>query len=239
MGSNLEDKAYELIKQKILNYEMYPNQMVSDYSLSNELNMSRTPIKHALLKLESDGLIEKSSKSSSFRVAEITTDTIRELFDFREAIETSAYTLAWKNSNFGCMKSELRKYTECMQVAIGNSSQKEHFYYDQCFHNTLVACSKNKYLISTYDSISLHLVRMRFLSFLNPVLQDKACQKHTRILDAIDTGNYEEGLVALREHISSSRDDYISLFGKGLSPNSLNLLQYFVLENDTKNGDRS
>lgn len=109
--------------------------------------MSRTPIKHALLKLESDGLIEKSSKSSSFRVAEITTDTIRELFDFREAIETSAYTLAWKNSNFGCMKSELRKYTECMQVAIGNSSLM-HMLLEKglkqlCIYSLLLLCCES------------------------------------------------------------------------------------------------
>ena len=44
---------------------------------------------------------------------------------------------------------------------------------------------------------------------------------------------YEEGLSALKSHIQASRDDYVELFGKGLSPKSLNLLQYFVFGTDS------
>lgn len=55
---------------------------------------------------------------------------------------------------------------------------KEHFFYDQQFHNELVALSNNKRLIKAHDEILLQLTRMRFLSFLENSLQSKACMKH-------------------------------------------------------------
>ena len=233
MSSNLEAKAYSTIKQKILDYEMFPNQIVSDYLLSEELQMSRTPIKHALLKLESDGLIVRTGKSASYRVSEITTESITELFDYREAIETAAYTIACRDNTIQSAFEALHFYVDKMAECVEQENQREHFHYDQCFHHDLVACSKNQYLIAAYESISLHLIRMRFLSFLNPVLQEKANQYHKTIITSAENMDYEKGLSALKSHIQASRDDYVELFGKGLSPKSLNLLQYFVFGADS------
>ncbi len=228
MSNNLKAKAYDIIKQKILDYEMFPNQIVSDYLLSEELQMSRTPIKHALLKIESDGLIVRTGKSASYRVTVITTESINELFDYREAIETAAYSIACRDNTFESALDSLHGYIDKMAECVSQEKQREHFYYDQCFHRDLVACSKNQYLIAAYESISLHLIRMRFLSFLNPNLQKKANQYHKIIVESAEVKDYEKGLNALKAHIEASRDDYAELFGKGLSPKSINLLHYFV-----------
>ena len=54
---SLVDEAYEKIRQKICDFELTPGQAISDFILSKELGMSRTPIRMALQKIESDGLI--------------------------------------------------------------------------------------------------------------------------------------------------------------------------------------
>ena len=54
---SLADQAYEQIKRKILSLGFLPGQVISDFKLREELEMSRTPIKEALMRLESDGLI--------------------------------------------------------------------------------------------------------------------------------------------------------------------------------------
>ena len=57
--SSLAVKAYETIRQQIFDFDLFPGQIVSDYLLSKELNMSRTPIRQALMRLENEGLLEE------------------------------------------------------------------------------------------------------------------------------------------------------------------------------------
>ena len=48
--NSLTNKAYETIRQQIFDFDLFPGQIVSDYLLSKELNMSRTPIRQALMR---------------------------------------------------------------------------------------------------------------------------------------------------------------------------------------------
>lgn len=231
--NSLANKAYETIRQQIFDFDLFPGQVVSDYILSKELNMSRTPIRQALLRLENEGLLESQNGKKSYQVSTITKEDIQDLFDFREGIETTAFMLAWRNGITPEQLDTLQKITDKMKETNDNGQAKEHFFYDQQFHNELVALSNNKRLIKSHEEILLQSTRMRFISFLETSLQSKACIKHQAIIDAIRKQEYEEGRQAVIDHIRSSKDDYINLFGNGLSANSLCLLRYFTKgEND-------
>ena len=90
----LVDQAYEDIKNMICNFELIPGQIVSDFTLSKKLGMSRTPIRQALQKLEGDDLIVDASAGKSYQVSPITEDGIIDLFDAREGIEVAAVRIA-------------------------------------------------------------------------------------------------------------------------------------------------
>lgn len=226
--NSLTNQAYEIIRQQIFDFDLFPGQIVSDYLLSKELNMSRTPIRQALMRLENEGLLEEQSGKKNYRISTITTEDIQDLFDFREGIETTAFMLAWRNGISKKQLKTLQDITDKMRITNETGQAKEHFFYDQQFHNELVALSGNRRLIKAHDEILLQLTRMRFLSFLENSLQSKACMKHQAILDAIRDQDYEKGRQAVIDHVRSSKDDYISLFGNGLSSNSLCLLRFFT-----------
>ena len=226
--SSLTNKAYETIRQQIFDFDLFPGQIVSDYLLSKELNMSRTPIRQALIRLKTEGLLEEQNGKKNYCVANITKEDIQDLFDFREGIETTAFMLAWRRGITPGQLAELQEITDQMKSTHAAGQAKEHFFYDQHFHNELVALSGNKRLIKAHDEILLQLTRMRFLSFLENSLQSKACAKHQAILDAIGQQDYEGGRQAVIDHVRSSCEDYINLIGNGLSANSLCLLRYFT-----------
>ena len=230
--TNLADEAYFIIKQKIFDFDLFPGQIVSDYLLSKELNMCRTPIRQALMRLEGDGLLEEQAGKKNYRISEITSDDIKDLFDFREGIESTAFRLAWRSHISPEQLAALQDLTDRMKESLAAGQAKEHFSFDQQFHNQLVALSGNKRLIKANDEILLQLTRMRFLSFLDSSLQDKACLKHQAILDAIREGSYEKGQQAIIDHIRSSEEDYIALFGNGLPPNSLHMLRFFTRKDE-------
>ena len=231
--NSLTNKAYETIRQQIFDFDLFPGQIVSDYLLSKALNMSRTPIRQALMRLKNEGLLEEQSGKKNYRVSTITKEDIQDLFDFREGIETTAFMLSWRNGITSEQLENLQKITDKMKETKDAGQAKEQFFYDQQFHNELVALSNNKRLIKAHDEILLQMTRMRFLSFLENSLQSKACMKHQAIIDAIKDQDYERGRQAVIDHVRSSRDDYINLFGNGLSANSLCLLRYFTRSPET------
>ena len=67
----LVDQAYEDIKNMICNLELIPGQIVSDFTLSKKMGMSRTPIRQALQKLEGDDLIVDAGAGKSYQVSPI------------------------------------------------------------------------------------------------------------------------------------------------------------------------
>lgn len=222
------NRAYQIILRQISDFDLYPGQIISDYLLSKELDMSRTPIRQALHQLEIDGLIEKmESGSATYRVIPITAEEIKDLFDFREGIEATAFRLAWQlgfEENDLCL---LQAAVDEMVLTNKNGQVKQHFICDQQFHNSLVTLSRNKRLIKAHNELLMQLTRMRFLSFLNPALQDKACADHMDIIDSIRKGDYDRGILAVTDHIRTSCENYQELLNSGVSANLIHMLRFF------------
>lgn len=77
--------AYEAIKQDILSMKLSPGSAISELTLSDELGMSRTPVREALKMLEKEGLVVSEGRRK--RVYILTIHEIREIFDLKKALE--------------------------------------------------------------------------------------------------------------------------------------------------------
>ena len=230
---SLVDEAYEKIRQKICDFELTPGQAISDFILSKELGMSRTTIRMALQKIESDGLIRDGGAGQSYFVCEITKEDIIDLFDARKGIELTALELMMKR---GVQKEELEylnKINEQMEVVNKQGRVKQQFYYDQKFHDKLVFLSANSRLIKFHESLLLQFTRMRVLSYLDRSYQDKAYRDHDRVLRMIREENFDKAFDALKEHIESAKWDYIGLLTNKMDSDSFGVLSYTM----KKDGD--
>ncbi len=208
---SLVDEAYEKIRQKICDFEMLPGQSISDFKLCKELNMSRTPIRQALQKIEDDGLIRHDGMGTGYTVCDITPEEIVDLFDARISIELNCIELAFKR---GILKEDITSliyFNEKMNEANLKDKMKQQFLYDQKFHDKLVYLSHNTRLIKFNDSLLLQFNRMRVLSYLERSYQQKAYDDHSCIIKHIQEYELDYVLKALREHIESTKANYISL----------------------------
>ena len=226
--SNAYDRAYEIIFRQIADFDLHPGQVVSDYLLSKGLEMSRTPIRQALHRLEMEGLVEKMANgSATYRIAPITAEEIQDLFDFREGIETTAFRLSVKRGISSEDTLTLQTFVDEMVQTQREGKVKQHFTRDQQFHNALVALSHNKRLLDVHGKLLKQISRMRFLTFLNPALQDKACYDHQNIVRAICSEEYERAEKEIVDHIRTSCADYQKILSNGIPPNLIHLLQVF------------
>lgn len=223
---SLVDQAYEDIKDKICDFRLFPGQVISDFILSKELGMSRTPIRQALQRLERDGLIDDAGAGKSYEVSRITAEEIIELFDARQGIEVMAVKLAVDKGISETQIIEMERMNFNMEEANKDGRIKDNFQYDQEFHDYLVSMSGNKKLIRFHDSLLTQLRRMRMLSYLERTYQDKAYRDHQAILRGLQGGDKKMVQQALEEHIETSKNDYLRLLNDKIAMEGFAVLRF-------------
>src|SRR5450756_2699242 len=80
------EKAYEYLRSSVLSGRFHPGERLAEEHLAKELGISRTPIREALHKLESEGLI-KALETRGFIVSLDTKQEVEELFEIRSVLE--------------------------------------------------------------------------------------------------------------------------------------------------------
>lgn len=224
---SLVDEAYRDIKNMICNFELTPGQVVSDFTLSKKLGMSRTPIRQALQRLEIDNLIEDAGTGKSYQVSQITEEEIIDLFDAREGIEVMAIRVAIEKGVCETRLIELERINRNMEDANVAGKIKENFELDQQFHDYLVNSSGNKKLIRFHDSILVQLRRVRMISYLERKYQDKAYRDHQKVLEGLRLRDNDLAQKALAEHIETAKQDYLRVIREKDIAEDFGMLRFF------------
>ena len=144
---SLKLQAYQYLKTKILNCEYRPNEFLNEQKLCAEMgNISRTPMRDALGRLEQEGLITILPKKG-LMVSGITEEDVHSMFEMRLLVEP--YALRTYGSEIP--QEELAAFTELMH----NPDRIDDFCKaDDDFHELLMSTLPNKYLRSAYDRIT-------------------------------------------------------------------------------------
>jgi DNA-binding GntR family transcriptional regulator len=201
----LTDWTYQYLKEKILNLEIKPGEQVHIEEFTEKLEVSRTPIREAFLKLASEGLIEVRPRVGYF-VVDITEQDIRDLFEIREIIETRAAKKAaglLSDEELDGMKnliSESYKAVESgdFQTYISNEIE---------FHGYLQKHIQNKHLSAFMDSLNDLTHRERVMSIQAVENIKETLIEHQRILDGLvkRDGNLAEWYMGEHLHNVSER----------------------------------
>ena len=225
-GKNLVDEAYEIIRQKICDFELVPGQPVSDFILSKSLCMSRTPIRMALQKLEVDRLVEPGPHGQSSVVSGITAEDIADLFDARCGLEIACLRLFMNSAPQDDAIERLDRINERMREEDLAGRIRQQFYYDQKFHDQLVQLSRNFRLNRFNSTLTPHLTRLRVLSYFERSFQLKAYNEHHALIRAISDRREDLAAAILKEHIDSTKRNYITIVQKRMNTESVGMLSY-------------
>ncbi len=223
---SLTQQAYELIKEKILNFELEPGEQVSDFLLSNSIGMSRTPIREALALLNGAGLIE--SKGKKQYVTQMQASDIQELYLLHEALEcAAARQIIEHNMVTPALLENLRQNTEELRLYAQKKLFKEYFACDDSFHTALILHTKMKRLISISKNCTLQLRRFRWLSTVDMERFNTACDEHAQIIRCLEEHNYPACAAALHAHFSSACDCYCDTLNKFSTSEWVRLIRAF------------
>jgi DNA-binding GntR family transcriptional regulator len=178
------DAAYDLIKGRIL-FNHYPGGFqVLEEELAREANMSRTPLKEALLRLEAEGLIEIVPRRG-IRVLPLTADDIREIYDVLRPLElTAAELIAGKADNRAEIAS-LQTEVDAMRTALRSNDLDAWARADERFHRVLVDSAGNNRLSIAARTLLDQSQRFRMFTLRLREKPVKSTENHAALVKAL------------------------------------------------------
>ncbi|MFC7393039.1 GntR family transcriptional regulator [Scopulibacillus cellulosilyticus] len=188
---NVKEFAYNEIKEQILNLKLIPGTKISEKSIADQLQVSRTPIREAFIKLAQEELLKIIPQSGTF-VSLINLDYAKEARFVRENLETAVILLCCeKASKESLLNLEMNiKIQELLASEKVGLEQKENFFnLDENFHKEFFKLTGNHRTWQMMQSITGHLNRFRLLrtmstsSFDWDILIDQHKYIYTAILE--------------------------------------------------------
>jgi len=158
-ASPLLAQVTDIIRQRIVNVEYQPADLLIPAAIATELGTSETPVRQALIRLRQDGLTEiaPSGRTIVFQVrwAELT-----QLCEFRTTLECAAIELALRKGDKDLSQS-LRNQIEAMRQAANRDDFLGYWANDDMFHRCLIEATENSFIISAYNSIGTRMQTLR------------------------------------------------------------------------------
>ena len=223
----LGDVVYRILEQGILTLELAPQSKLRINSIAEQLDVSATPVREAIEKLEDGGLVigqkAAGSKYKTYSVFDIDDDDFQELFIVRKAIEgTAAYLCAQRNwsVDIDALESSVNEFTEGIHNYLeGGRTFLESRDSDRVFHKIIVESCGNRYLAETYRQLEkkLDYLSIRTCEFVASGQGKDDLNmlhvQHSAVMNAIKMGFPELAREAASTHIdfcieSSMRSRY-------------------------------
>jgi len=196
------DRAYETLRQEILHWRLAPGAVLGEVEQAARLGISRTPLREALSRLMADGLVEAQS-GRGLVVASVSSEAVHELFELREALETSAAALAAQRRDPSVF-AELAEDFDGASALVERGELEAYYELAARFDDAIDASLGNSYLVSALRGVRTHLRRIRRLAQDDPERLVRAASEHRTIAEAIRDGDADLARHATHVHLRAS-----------------------------------
>jgi DNA-binding GntR family transcriptional regulator len=188
------------IRSRITTGRLALGARISDKQLAAELDVSRTPVREALVQLQSEGLVVMRPQSGTF-VFDLTIEELRDICATRAILEAGAIRLAAETAGSTDVMARLGLLVGRAAIALDDGDLALCDELDCQFHEGIVAASANGYLIRAYSGIS---DRLRALRHRLPRQQDRmarAIAQHRHIIDLWAAGRLDQATTEISSHV--------------------------------------
>ncbi|WP_417433282.1 GntR family transcriptional regulator [Kiloniella sp.] len=182
---SLTEKAYRELKRRILENELPPGTQLMEGELAELLDISRTPAREAMTRLEVEGLVEVRARHG-MKVKPISVSDMKEIYALLTGLESTA---AWQAATRDHTEEEiesLRDTVKDMEKALQTQDLKLWAASDGKFHKLLVSMSGNNRLIELVDRFIDQSHRVRMLTLTLRPLPAQSNEDHAKVVDAIE-----------------------------------------------------
>lgn len=199
--------AYEGIRNLIIEEEISPGELLSENQLAAYLNMSRTPVREAIRRLQAEGFLESRKGLGTF-LRPLTSKDVRNIYEVRKALEL----IACETSIFQITDEEIEEVRSNLLLLLkrheaGEEIDRMEFSKldGQC-HDLIVRKSNNGYIKILMDQIYFNVDRYRIISYHVSLDLEESTKQHLVLLDCLNERNLDKLKDSLSAHLDWSLD---------------------------------
>ena len=187
-GKSRSGEAYLEIRRRILDNEWTPGYSALEQELAEQLQMSRTPVREALLRLQDEGLVAVVPRHG-MRVLPVSPDDMREIYQVLTALEAAAAGMAAMANASEDKVAALKQACDDMEAALARKDLRAWAEADECFHTQLLLLSGNQILTETVLRFWDRAHRARLVTLRLRQLPEVSTREHRELIDAIVKGD--------------------------------------------------
>lgn len=215
MKSDLVDNVFNEIVMRINHYTYVAGDPVSEIAISSEFNVSRTPVREAILRLIDIGLLVRDK--SKVVVKSLNLNDINEILEARLALEIMSVRIILDRG--GLTKEEYQEITSIHKSfydSLGDGDFEKNFELDTKLHSFLIKCSKNSRLEEFAYRLNVQSDRFRHITILTPSRHSMSNNEHEDIINAIHEKDLEKSIQALMTHTANSKNNYQTILNNDM-----------------------
>ena len=203
---SLRELALEYLRENIVNGKLKMGQVLSERGISEELGVSKSPVREALAQLRDEGLVTIEPQKGA-RVFSLSDSEVAQICDFRQAIETAAFELALAR-NPQALAKDMEDVVKKMKEAKKKNRIATYLSLDTAFHELIFKHCENNYLAASYSRYVGKVAALRTHLSELPNHTDLSLKEHQLIAKAVRKGSIKEIRSLLAEHIDRTRQVY-------------------------------
>jgi DNA-binding GntR family transcriptional regulator len=199
-AASLAEKAYYLIRDRVIRLELAPGETVNERALMTDLDVGRTPVREALHRLADKRLVEIVPRRGIF-VTPIDIRDLGALSEVRTRLEGYAGRLAAERAT-AAERAHAGDLLEHVTARHPQADQTELIELDQLVHRHVHRCTHNAYLQATLEEYFVLSLRLWFLVLERIQRLEPAITEHRDLLAAVRDGDADTAERVLQAHIT-------------------------------------
>jgi DNA-binding GntR family transcriptional regulator len=206
----LSEEVYNAIFEQLLSLGIAPGERIMIDALARDLGVSQTPVREALSRLESEGLIHKTHLVGYRAAPQLSRKQFEDLYDLRLLLEPYIAGRAAARIS----PDQIKILKNLAVEMAGERSDEQHGYgrfaqLDKRFHDEITQAAGNDLVEDALSRLHTHIHLFRLAK--SDTITDEALTEHDAILSALERGDQSGSAAVMRKHIERSRERFLSM----------------------------
>ena len=197
---SLTDLAVARLREAIVEGDLALGERLSEAGLAAALGISKTPVREALARLQTEGLVTISPRRGTF-VFMVSGEEVRAISELRLTLEATALRLALARNRCRFV-ADLSEVVERMTAAHAQDDVRGYLRLDSAFHEQFFRHCDNGYLAEAYRLIVAKIAALRTHLSVRPLQIEDSYGEHHAILDAVVADSPERAIAVLDHQIA-------------------------------------
>jgi DNA-binding GntR family transcriptional regulator len=199
---HVNEQVYEVLEMAIVRCELGPGAVLGDRQLAEALGVSRTPVRDALHRLESSGLVERRGRAG-WAVSDFALKDLRELFELRRIFEPFGLARLFEAGDEATIE-ELSGFFDKFTGGMPRDLLPDYLRTDLRFHKKIVRCTRNDRIVRFYEVAEKQVDRIRhYISYNFEGRAETSLGEHREICSAIAAHDVSAATAALLHHLGA------------------------------------